>query len=254
MKKPIYVVYDSGVGGLTVLAEIIKQNIKSNFVYVGDTKNAPYGDKTPNQIIQFVKDNLLKVQENHLIKGVIMACNTASILAKKAIEDFFHFPVYSVSESILSDVEQEEDLWFLTTKATEKSGFFQKKQEKSNVLACENFVPLIESKRFLFEEYRKEIVREQVEKIDQQQCKKIVLACTHFPFLKKEIEEATKNQIPVYDPSEQFVRKLHGVIEETFFDLSFVITGSVEDFESFLRERLGWEKKEQENKLEKEAI
>jgi glutamate racemase len=252
LKKQVYIVYDSGVGGLTVLTELIKQNIQANFVYVGDTKNAPYGNKTPEQIKKFVEVNIKLVQEKYIVKGIIMACNTASILAKSYIERIFSIPVFSISESIIKHINTKESVCFLTTQLTAKSQFFQSNIKNSIAIGCERFVPMIESKMYLFEEYRKEVVRETLASLNKDNYQNIILACTHFPFLKNEIEEYVQNKIPVINPAEQFIMDIKKDIEESYFYLEFIVTGDKEMFYHFVSERLGWNI--EENILEQEAI
>ena len=252
MKKQVYVVYDSGVGGLTVLKELIEQNIQANFIYVGDTHNAPYGDKTPEQIKNYVEENIKLVQEKYFVKGIIMACNTASILAKSYIERIFSIPVFSISESIIEHLQSKEKICFLTTKLTAKSQFFQSHIRNSIAIGCEKFVPMIESKMYLFEEYRKEIVKETLTTLNNNDFQKVILACTHFPFLKSEIEDFFHKKIPVINPAEQFVMDIKKDIEQSNFYLEFIVTGDQEMFYHFVKERLGWNI--EENILEKKAI
>jgi glutamate racemase len=84
-------VFDSGVGGLTVLRELYRQLPKESILYFGDTARLPYGDRSPSEIIQFVREILTwMAQEN--VKMVIMACNTSSALALEALRDEFNFP------------------------------------------------------------------------------------------------------------------------------------------------------------------
>jgi glutamate racemase len=154
--KEVYIVYDSGVGGLTVLKEILEKNINANFVYIGDTKNAPYGNKTENQIKEFVRKNIEIIKLKYKINGIIMACNTAAIIAKEYIERELGIKVYPISE-VSRSLSNESKTLILTTEATKKSGFFE--SQFATVKSCSSFVPLIESYKYIFKEMREEVVR-----------------------------------------------------------------------------------------------
>jgi glutamate racemase len=235
--KEVYIVYDSGVGGLTVLKEILEKNIKANFVYIGDTKNAPYGNKTENQIKEFVRMNIEIIKLKYKINGIIMACNTAAIIAKEYIETEMGIKVFPISE-ISKRLSVDGKTLILTTEATKKSGYFE--SQFATVKSCPSFVPMIESYKYNFKELREEVVYlELSDVIDGHN--KIILGCTHFPYLKEEIEKLFGKEKEIINPAKIFVELIENNIKQTYFSLEFIVTGEKKYFENFMKEMLGWE-------------
>lgn len=185
-------IFDSGVGGISVLKECIKLLPNENFIYFGDIANAPYGDKTVEQIINLGLNNvefMLKFD----CKAIVIACNTISSIAYRILSEKTAIPIVEVIipavEATLQESENKKVV-VLATNATVLSHAYERELknhhfEKIIEIACPSFVPLIEK-----EAPRNEIldaIKRDV--IDIQDVDTIILGCTHYPFIENEIRQ-----------------------------------------------------------------
>ena len=181
--------FDSGVGGLTVLREAKKLLPKENYIYFGDTLHVPYGDKTKEQLLLYSK-GILEFFEQKKCKAVVMACNTTSSTIYADINGKYNFKLYPVVQSVakvlaLSDIER---LGVFATKATINSGAYQseilKYNSKIQVLGqyCPDWVRIVENNLVNSQE-SVEIIKSDLERMLKNNPQKIVLGCTHYPYL-----------------------------------------------------------------------
>ena len=187
-------VFDSGMGGLTVLAELKQALPHENFIYLGDTARVPYGSKSPRVIRRYSLEVSRRLLEED-IKFLVIACNTASAHAVEQLRQELSIPVQGVIEpgaAALVQLTRTGRVGVVGTRSTIKSGAYaaaiaRRNQElKVFSRACPLFVPLVEEgwmdKRITgltVQEYLSEMVREEVDTV--------VLGCTHYPLLKNAI-------------------------------------------------------------------
>ena len=147
-------VFDSGVGGLTVLKELMQKLPKENFIYLGDTAHLPYGEKSQESIIRYSIDNTLFLIKKN-VKMIVIACNTASAYALEELQQTFSLPVIGVIEGAVAcalEVSKKKRIAILGTKGTIRSQAYQKailsKNPKAFLLpiACPLFVPIVEER------------------------------------------------------------------------------------------------------------
>ena len=175
-------VFDSGVGGLTVLRELYRQLPKESILYFGDTARLPYGDRSPSEIIQFVREILTwMAQEN--VKMVIMACNTSSALALEALRDEFNFPVLGVIlPGARAAVRHGKRIGVISTPATAASNAYRNAIQEISPNAevwqvgCPKFVPLIEQNR-IYDPHTKEVARQYLNPLLEKNIDKIISMC-----------------------------------------------------------------------------
>ena len=187
-------VFDSGMGGLTVLAELVRALPEENFIYLGDTARVPWGPKSPRVIQKYagqVADYLMAKD----IKYLVIACNTATAHAGLDLQRRLSVPVRGVIEpgvAALLDKTDAGRVGVIGTRSTIKSGAYEKeiraRDETIRVFsrACPLFVPMVEEgwldkkiTSLVIQEYLAEMVREEVDTL--------VLGCTHYPLLKSAI-------------------------------------------------------------------
>ncbi|WP_104747553.1 glutamate racemase [Helicobacter cetorum] len=188
-------VFDSGVGGFSVLKSLLKAQLFNEIIYYGDTARVPYGTKDPTTIKQFGLE-ALDFFKPHKIELLIVACNTASALALKKMQEHSKIPIIGVIEpSILAIKQQVKDknapILVLGTKATIQSNAYDyalKQQGYSNVshLATSLFVPLIEE-NILEGELLETCMHYYFAPLSVLP-RAIILGCTHFPLIAKKIE------------------------------------------------------------------
>ncbi len=191
-------VFDSGVGGLSVLKKLLP--LGGNYIYFGDTKHLPYGEKSKEQIIDYTR-RIIKFFIKKGAKKVIMACNTSSALAYDTLHNEFggNIEIYPLIQSAAPYIAKMADkIGVLATEGTVKSLSYTKEILKINKnaevfeTACPEFVPIVENR--LYDEKESMLaVKKYLKILSDKGCQKIVLGCTHYPYLlpimKKYAEE-----------------------------------------------------------------
>lgn len=193
-KRPIGI-FDSGVGGLTVLSEIKKQLPNENLIYLGDTKNFPYGNKTKEEIINFAIHNtetLIKLGA----KVIIIACGTATSQAIEALKEKFTIPIIGIIEPTVKYVKEQniQRVGVIATEGTIRSGAWEahlkaniKNIEVTNK-ACPMLATIAEEGRATSEQ-GKAVIKEYMEPFKKNKIDKIILGCTHYPIYEELIKE-----------------------------------------------------------------
>lgn len=185
--KPIGV-FDSGIGGLTVLEQLIKQFPNENFIYVADQGHCPYGTKTPEQIGERV-EKITRYMISREVKAIVIACNTASVRIDRA-RAVTDKPVISVIDPTCAKavaLTKKKKVAVLATVSTIESGTYQKLLEKSGVtpvpLACSEFVDFLENNS-LDDPAGDIIVRGKLQQIKDSGIDVLIHGCTHFSLLE----------------------------------------------------------------------
>ena len=198
--------FDSGVGGLTVLRELYRQMPYESVIYFGDTARLPYGTKSPAQILQYVRE-ILTWMEQQGCKMVIMACNTSSALALEAVRSEFSLPVLGlILPGARAAVQQGRRIGVIATPATAASHAYRHAILEADATAqvwevgCPEFVPLIESDR-LHDPYTAAIAQEYLAPLLQQQIDTLVYGCTHYPYLAPILRKLLPEAVKLVDPA-----------------------------------------------------
>ena len=213
-------VFDSGVGGLTVAREIMRQLPNETIYYFGDVKNCPYGDKTKEEIIKYT-DRAVKFLIDKGVKMIVLACNTATAAALDYLQDKYDIPIIGVvqpgARRAIQATENNKVL-VLGTKFTANSKVYDIEIENinSDILvfdkACPAFVPFIESEGNLDKEATKNILKESLNNTSNLGIDTVVLGCTHYPILKKDIEEYYGSSIKVISSGREAAREVSTVL------------------------------------------
>lgn len=181
--------FDSGVGGLTVLNKVKKILPNEKFIYYGDTLHVPYGEKSKEQLLDY-SDKIIRFFEQKHCKAVVMACNTTSSVIYDDIKDKYNLKLYPIVQSvseILSKLPIER-LGVFATRATIESCAYQKEIAKYNASMqvfgqfCPEWVRIVEDNT-LTDLNSISVVRKDLDKMLEHNPQKIVLGCTHYPFL-----------------------------------------------------------------------
>lgn len=181
-------IFDSGVGGLTVLHQLYRQLPNESIVYFGDTARLPYGIRSPAEILQFVREILAWMSQQH-VKMVIMACNTSSALALEVVRTQFPFPILGVIlPGVRAAVQHGKRIGVIATPATAASNAYLRAILEIDPTAqvwqvgCPEFVPLIEQHR-ISDPYTTEVARYYLAPMLEQKIDTLVYGCTHYPHL-----------------------------------------------------------------------
>ncbi|MFN3360803.1 MAG: glutamate racemase [Pseudanabaenaceae cyanobacterium] len=200
-------VFDSGVGGLTVLLEIYRQMPWESVIYFGDTDRVPYGNRTAGEIITFVQE-ILDWFAAQQVKMVIMACNTSSALALEVVRPLYDFPILGlILPGARAAVQVGKRIGVLATTATVNSNAYgdailESSQGKAQVwqVACPEFVPLIEQGR-IFDPYTIAVARTYLRPLLARRIDTLVFGCTHYPHLAPIIREILPPSVRLVDPA-----------------------------------------------------
>jgi glutamate racemase len=212
--------FDSGVGGLTVLARALREISGADYLYYADTRFVPYGTKTKDEVrarALAAADSLFR----HGAEVLVVACNTATSAAIETLRDKYGAPIIGMEPAVKPAVECHKDKRILVT-ATELSLREEKFRNLVARLDCEEFidllplgglVPLAEALRF-DKESVEPYLREQFKPFDFGRYQAIVLGCTHFIFFKKHIQSIVGPEVDLIDGNLGTVRRLAAAITE----------------------------------------
>ncbi|WP_017415023.1 glutamate racemase [Clostridium tunisiense] len=213
--------FDSGVGGLSVLRETIKLMPNENYIYFGDSKNAPYGVKTVEEV-QKLTFNAVEFLLSEGVKAIVIACNTATSAAIEELRSFYKdIPIIGIEPALKPAVElnREGAVVIMATSMTLAEKKFNALQEKykeeANIapLPCGGLVELIEGGNVEGEPVEN-YLREKFKEVKSHRVGAVVLGCTHYPFVKGAISKVLGEDIPVIDGSDGTSRHLKKVLED----------------------------------------
>ena len=217
--KPIGI-FDSGVGGLTIYEEIHRLLPNEDIIYLADSKNAPYGEKTKEEIIEIsVKNTEFLLSQG--CKLIVVACNTASTNAVKYLREHYQIPFIRVQPAIKPAAlnSKTKIVGILATKSTLKSDLlFETSQRFAQGVEVveqvgEGLVTLIESGKMHSEEMT-ELLRKHINPMMDKNIDHLVLGCTHYPFLTDQIEEIVGSSVKILDSGEAIARQTKVILEQ----------------------------------------
>ncbi|MFC5529893.1 glutamate racemase [Cohnella yongneupensis] len=212
-------VLDSGVGGLTVVKELMRQLPREKICYFGDTARTPYGPRLAEEVIAFTReivDYLVQFDP----KMIVIACNTATAVALEDIRCRVSLPVVGVIEPgarAAINLTNVDRIGVIGTEGTIKSGAYElalkQLSPRAQVvsLACPSFVPLVENGIFRSREaYR--AVAEALQPMRSSDIDCLILGCTHYPFLAAPISEAMGNEVALVHSAEETAREIVSIL------------------------------------------
>ena len=186
-------VFDSGLGGLTVLKALQKKLPGESFIYIGDTAHVPYGNKSETSIINYATTLSAFLVDMYKVKMIIIACNTASAIAVKPLKGHFKAPVLDVitpMKNFLLQYQNIQRIGVIGTYNTIQSKSYDKLLLTINAdlqifsQTCPLFVPIIEE-GLETHQIAKLISKEYLDPLIQQNIQALILGCTHYPIMKK---------------------------------------------------------------------
>jgi glutamate racemase len=213
--------FDSGVGGLTVMQEMMQLLPHESIIYFGDTARIPYGSKSQETITRYSIENTIFLLEKN-IKLLVIACNTASALALPKLRQIFNIPIIGVIETgaeKAATLSRNQRFAILATKSTVQSEAYQKEilyrlpQSIVIPIACPLFVSLVEE-CFWNHPAASLIAKEYLAPLKKQQIDTVVLGCTHYPFLKNIILKELEPDVCLVDSASSCAEKVLQVLKE----------------------------------------
>ncbi len=213
-ERPIGV-FDSGIGGLTVVREIIRQLPGESVLFFGDTARLPYGPKSKETVMLFARQNAHFLM-NRGVRSIVIACNTASAVALPALKQEYSVPVLGVIEPGArgaAAATKSGRIGVIGTRGTIASGAYEKALLAINPdfevhsAPCPLLVPLAEE-GWVDHEITRSVIAEYVEPLLEQAIDTLILGCTHFPVLKNAIRQVTGGEIKLIDNAIETARSL----------------------------------------------
>ncbi len=182
-------IFDSGVGGLSVFAELIKLMGEENYIYFGDTKNLPYGNKSKEELIKISK-NIFDFFETKNVKAVVMACNTTSANTYNELKNEYNYKIYPIVQTVSKEIAlaNYDRIGVFATQATINSHAYKREIRNYNLrsevfeIACPAWADIAE-KRLQNEPESIEDIKSKLNMMLEYNPDKIILGCTHYPYL-----------------------------------------------------------------------
>ena len=214
-------VFDSGVGGLTVVREIMRQLPSENVIYFGDTARVPYGSKSKNTILKFSRQ-IVRFLRTKNVKAIVVACNTASALALEDMRDEIDIPVIGVvrpGAKMAVEKTKTKHVGVIGTEATIKSGIYtdyiRQLDEEVNVIgkACPLFCPLVEE-GLLEDRITDDMIHRYLSELKPYGVDSLVLGCTHYPLLFNPIKRYMGDEVTLINPAYETAKELKNILSD----------------------------------------
>jgi len=203
-------IFDSGIGGLTVAAEIFKRLPSEDVIYFGDTGRTPYGPRSAEIVKRFSRQDVNFLIEKH-VKFIVVACNTVSAVALDYIRDIYNIPMIGVivpGAAAAARKTKSERIGVIGTEGTIGSLSYQKALKEINgglkitAKACPLFVALAEE-GYIDQPATKLIAHDYLDELKSKNIDTLILGCTHYPLLKKTITEVMGPDVRLIDSAEE---------------------------------------------------
>ena len=214
-------VFDSGVGGLTVAREIMRNLPSEKIVYFGDTARVPYGSKSKETVIRYSRQIIRFLQEQQ-VKAIVVACNTASAFALDTVRAEFDIPIIGVIESgakVAAARTRNKRVGIIGTVGTVGSGihaqYLKKLDPEITVFgkACPLFVPLVEE-GWLHDPVTVEVASRYLKELQDKDVDTLILGCTHYPLIRSTIRQVMGEEVCLVNPAYETALELGKLLEE----------------------------------------
>lgn len=219
MNAPIGVI-DSGVGGLTVVKEMLRYLPNEEIYYIGDTARCPYGPRTPKEVVKFTWQMANKLEEMG-IKMLVIACNTATCVALESLQKHSKIPVIGVINAgaqAATKATKTHDIAVIATAGTIKSAAYENAiaslYSSSNItsLACPPLVPLVESGEY-DSDFAFNLVKNTLQPLEKDKFDTLILGCTHYPIIKHLIQRAVGDDVHIVSSATETAKQALDILQ-----------------------------------------
>lgn len=214
-------VFDSGIGGLTVAREIMRQIPKERIVYFGDTARLPYGSKSKETIVRYSRQ-IIRFLRTQGVKAIVIACNTASAYALSTVAAESDIPIIGVIEAGARTAVRSTrngKIGVIGTAGTIGSGIYTEvmKQMRPDLVvtgkACPLFVPLVEE-GLLHDSVTDEIASRYLNELKGKYIDTLVLGCTHYPLLRSTLRRLMGEEVTLVNPAYETALELKALLQK----------------------------------------
>ena len=236
-------IFDSGIGGFTILNKLLKTRKDVEVFYLADTKRIPYGNKSFKEIKKIAKE-ICNFFEDKNLDALLIACNTTNACALDILENNLRIPCFDLINSV-SEIVKKKKIGVLATKTTVRSSSYKKalssKKEKLKIFQqeCPEFVLEIEKEKLDFNKlnilsdlYLRPLLNKEIEEL--------ILGCSHYPLIYDFLRKKIDSKIKIIDPSEALIKKFNEYFAITktncgeslsFENVKFFVTSEKDEFE-----------------------
>ena len=214
-------IFDSGVGGLTVAREIMRQIPNERIMYFGDTARVPYGSKSKETVTKYSRQ-IVRFLKSQNVKAIVIACNTASAYALEQIEQEIDIPIIGVVKpgaKTAVETTKNGKVGVIATEGTISSEIYtqyiQELKQEVNVIgkACPLFVPLVEE-GLLEDPVTDEIAQRYLSVLIDSGIDTLILGCTHYPLIRKTVGKVMGEGVTLVNPAYETAQELKRLLEE----------------------------------------
>ena len=235
-------IFDSGIGGFTILNPLLKTNKEVEVFYLADTKRIPYGNKSFKEI-RYIAKEICTFFEDKKLDALLVACNTTNACALDILENNLRIPCFDLINSV-SEIVNKQIIGVLATKTTVKSSYYKIaiSSKKNNLKIfqqeCPEFVSEIEKEKLDFiklndltDLYLKPLIDKNIEEL--------ILGCSHYPLIYNFLRNKIDSNIKIIDPSEALIKKFNEYFAITktdryesisFENIKFFVTSDKDEF------------------------
>ena len=243
-------VFDSGVGGLTVAREIMRNLPMEKIVYFGDTARVPYGSKSKETVLRYSRQ-IVRFLQKQGVKAIVIACNTASALALDTLEKEIDIPIIGVVKpgaKVAARETTKKRVGVIATEATINSHLYkeliQQIDPEITVIgkACPLFVPLVEE-GWYHDPVTEEVARRYLKELQEQEIDTLILGCTHYPLLRSTIRKIMGEEVCLVNPAYETALELKKLLSrldlasnevaQEEFPYRFYVSDLAEKFKDF---------------------
>lgn len=219
-KAPIGV-FDSGIGGLTVVREIMRQIPNEKIIYFGDTARVPYGSKSKETVTRYSRQ-IVRFLESHDVKTIVVACNTASAYALDELEKEIDIPMIGVVKpgaKAAAETTRNGRIGVIATEATIGSRIYNQYIEELNHdvtiwgKACPLFVPLVEE-GLLQDPVTDEIAKRYLTELIDLDIDTLILGCTHYPLIRSTLGRIMGSEVTLVNPAYETAIELREMLKQ----------------------------------------
>ena len=213
-------VFDTGIGGLTVAREIMRQIPNERIVYFGDTARVPYGSKSKDNIIKFSRQ-IIRFLQTENVKAIVIACNTASALALDEMQQEFDLPILGVVKpgaKVAVETTVNKRIGLIGTEANIRSGvytrYIKSLDDEAKVFekACPLFVPLVEE-GWLHDDITLQVASRYLEELKEKDIDTLIMGCTHYPLIRSTIRKVMGDKVNLVNPAYETAIELKNLLE-----------------------------------------
>lgn len=214
-------VFDSGIGGLTVAREIMRNLPSEKIVYFGDTARVPYGNKSKDTVLRYSRQ-IIRFLETENVKAIVVACNTASAFALSEIQKEMNLPIIGVIEAgarVAAETTMNKKVGVIGTEGTIHSGIHERwlKSLDREITVygkpCPLFVPLVEE-GWLKDSVTEEIAERYLRELLEKEVDTLILGCTHYPLLRSLIQKVVGPEVKLVNPAYETALELKKLLSQ----------------------------------------